>query len=489
MAYDSESDRVILLGASEGEHDEPTASTWAYDFNTNTWVDMKSSPGPSVAVCAMSYDSRNDRIVLFGFEEIDGRYYPETWAYDFNRNLWQNMSPHISPPPSCPVAMAYDSESGRIIMFGAGVSAFRVWEGYYGYETWAYDYTNNTWVNLTTDIHPPLRYFHSMAYDSESDRIILFGGYYESPHGDPPFEPYYSICYDDTWVYDFNHNRWENVTAEQKIRPPPLAFPEMVYDSRNDRIILFGGISEYSNYRPGILFNYTWAYDFNANTWMNITPAISPPVPMWLGFAMAYDSESDQIILFKGLADDKSWVDTWALEVGMLPPIVVDTIPDNGETDVSLKTNVVIIFSSVMNRSATEDAVSIKSGFITGKGQDSIIAGKVWNARSTILTLSVLLDENIEYTVIISTVAKDIQGTPMERNYTFTFKTGYKDWNSWVIHLIIVVLIAVSFTLFIILGKRRRKGRQKREKRYLSQKVNRKVPNVGKHVSIHSPNS
>ena len=41
MAYDAESDRVILYaGQSEDENDDPIkrGDTWAYDFNTNTWT-------------------------------------------------------------------------------------------------------------------------------------------------------------------------------------------------------------------------------------------------------------------------------------------------------------------------------------------------------------------------------------------------------------------------------------------------------------------
>ena len=32
------------------------------------------------------------------------------------------------------------------------------------------------WVNMDPDASPSARWSHAMAYDSESDRIVLFGG-------------------------------------------------------------------------------------------------------------------------------------------------------------------------------------------------------------------------------------------------------------------------------------------------------------------------
>lgn len=439
MTYDSESDKIILFGGNI-DNDESN-ETWSYDYKTNIWKNMTSKSGPSArSSYSLAYDSQDDRIILFGPVET----WTETWAYDYNHNIWRNQSPLIQPPLRSEQTMAYDSKSDRLILFGGFCPIPMNNHICTLADTWVYDYTNNTWINMTTDIHPPIRGWHAMVYDSESDRIILFGGLHEDLHGGYAF-------YDDTWTYDYNNNKWENVTAEQKIRPPAIASHEMAYDSQNDRVILFGGFT--SKIQP---FNYTWSYDFNANTWMNVTPTISPPTKLL--FAMAYDSESDRIILFGG--DYALWPtpsdDTWALVLGMLLPVVIDTIPIDGETDVSLNSNVVITFSSVMNRSATGSAVSIKP---------SPIAGKEWNNRNTMLTLTVSLEEKTEYTIKISTEAKDVKGMSMESNYTFTFTTGYKDMNSWIIPLItLVLLLVVIIGLYVILERRRRKGQRKGNK-------------------------
>jgi len=45
--------------------------------------------------------------------------------------------------------------------------------------------SNNTWKDMNPGNYPRARYGHVMAYDSQSDRVILFGGYYFQIHDSP----------------------------------------------------------------------------------------------------------------------------------------------------------------------------------------------------------------------------------------------------------------------------------------------------------------
>ncbi|MBN1352672.1 hypothetical protein JXJ21_25010 [candidate division KSB1 bacterium] len=289
MAYDSESDRVILFGGDSG----PAAlrmysDTWAYDHDSKKWTNMKPSGGPA-AGHAMTYDVESDRIILFGSSSRGTLYGSDTWAYDFNSNNWTELKPAQKPPGRFGHNMAYDAESDRIILFGGSISELQPID-----DTWSYDFNTNTWTEMNPPASPPPRQYHSMAYDLESDQIILFGG------GDytPESMPEYTIIYDDTWAYDFNSNTWTQMMPDKY--PSARVYTDMTYNEKCDCVILFGGgTGSFKEAYPSRGYgNETWQYDFNSNEWRKINIEKRPSSRK--KHKLAYDSESDRIILFGG---------------------------------------------------------------------------------------------------------------------------------------------------------------------------------------------
>jgi len=275
MAYDLRAERVILFGGRTGPVEFYRNETWAYDPSANAWTNMTTGAGPSGrSNPRMAYDIQSDRTILFG----GGNYYTdwysnETWAYDYGNNTWTRMSPLLSPSPRYDHQLVYDSRSDRVILFGGAVGAGPTLLG----DTWTYDYESDTWTDMAPAASPPARQASAMAYDSESDLTIVFGG--RGGTGN------------DTWTYNSTANSWTPMS--------PLASPSvrwgsrMVYDSQADRTVLFGGYTGTEPYN-----NETWEYDVNADAWVRLTPAASPPATE--GHAMAYDSTSDSVVLFGG---------------------------------------------------------------------------------------------------------------------------------------------------------------------------------------------
>jgi hypothetical protein len=89
----------------------------------------------------MVYDPAADRTILFG-GNIGG---DETWSYDYNLNTWTKQEPVTTPEKTSRHAMAYAADANRIILFGGQAGA----EMFFTNETWAYDFDKVLWTNVT----------------------------------------------------------------------------------------------------------------------------------------------------------------------------------------------------------------------------------------------------------------------------------------------------------------------------------------------------
>ncbi|MEE9237841.1 MAG: kelch repeat-containing protein, partial [Thermoplasmata archaeon] len=137
--------------------------------DVSTWTDVNPAPRPSPRFYhAMAYDSESDRVVLFGgfvvTDPPEAEVGDDTWAYDVNTDTWTNMDPVSRPSPRFYHAMAYDSESDRVVLFGGSTATT------FSDETWTYDLNTNTWTDVTPAVGPSGRANQGMAYDAESDR-------------------------------------------------------------------------------------------------------------------------------------------------------------------------------------------------------------------------------------------------------------------------------------------------------------------------------
>ncbi len=122
------------------------------------------------------------------------------------------------------------------------------------------------------------------AYDLDADRIVYVGA-------------------STVWSVDPAVGGWEEVGGPG----PELHGARMVYDSASDRLIAFGG-DDFST-----LFDNTWAYDYETDTWTKMDPLKPPSARSF--YAMAYDEGSDRVILFGGFDEfDDSLGDTWAYD-------------------------------------------------------------------------------------------------------------------------------------------------------------------------------
>lgn len=154
--------------------------TWEYSPYTKEW-NLRKSASDTTPVArsdhVMAYDSFNDKVILFGgsinaMGKEEGTL-GDTWAYDYESNTWTNMKPSMNPPARFAHAMAYDKLSRKVILYG----------GYTGEPTnklfndvLAYDYKTNGWEQLKLENAPLPRLYTSMDFDVQTGNILAFGG-------------------------------------------------------------------------------------------------------------------------------------------------------------------------------------------------------------------------------------------------------------------------------------------------------------------------
>src|SRR5712691_343695 len=178
----------------------------------------------------LAYDMRADRVILFG--GFDGTVsFNETWAFDLDANSWSDMKPAVAPVSRRSHGMAYDAQSDLIVLFG-GVDANTKDLG----DTWVYDFNANTWTQKFPSLAPLPDHAFKMVYDQQSDRVVLSGS-------GPTFS--------DTWLYNDDTNTWE-----MKTQGPSAADHGLAYDVGSDRTVSFGGYDA-----SLVRKNETWTYD------------------------------------------------------------------------------------------------------------------------------------------------------------------------------------------------------------------------------------
>lgn len=237
------------------------AETWS--LCNGVWQPVPAflqGPTPRYAAAPV-WDSRRDRAIFVG-GVTDSSYYVDVWTW--RDHVW---SPLLSTPSIVLPGLAYDSDRDRVVLFGgANASAAQI------NETW--ELAGNSWTKRAPVTSPPIRTAPCLAYDRARRRTVLFGGTGElGPLG-------------DTWEWDGTN--WTQATPAVSPRARGLA--SMAYDEARKRVVLFGGKDD------ALRLGDTWEWD--GVQWTEMHPASSPPARE--NASIAYDANRGRVVVFGG---------------------------------------------------------------------------------------------------------------------------------------------------------------------------------------------
>jgi hypothetical protein len=177
-----------------------------------------------------------------------------------------------------PMNQAIDTKRNRLWLMG-GVGCNVTYNDTY-YMTLNANPASNSWTKVTVSNYPTESRNSAMIYDPDTDALFAFG--YDGGAGSTNNWIY---CISDSGTLTARQtaagcsaaNNWYNVSPAGGTQPTAgYAWPGMVYDSRNRKVIMFGGVDAGLSTEA----NETWAYDVPTKTWvmMNSGASGSPPV-------------------------------------------------------------------------------------------------------------------------------------------------------------------------------------------------------------------
>jgi hypothetical protein len=263
------------------------------------WTELKPAGDlPSgESMVQMAYDSDSGNILLCGSEQ---KVFMSTWSYDPGTQSWTGYGDATNGPLARTAhSLVYEPQLEKVIMFGGGGIIGGVFN-----DIWSYDPDTHGWNERHPAGNlPSPRSGQSMVYHEGSGRIVLFGGQQEDTLEDDglPFN-----LTNDTWTYDARVDVWTDKSPAGDV-PSPRSEQSMVYDTRSRWLFMFGGLTN-DGYA-----NDTWIYDSDANIWTEVHPVGELPAPR-SGHSMVYDARSEKVVMFGGATDEGEKNEVWTYD-------------------------------------------------------------------------------------------------------------------------------------------------------------------------------
>ena len=189
------------------------------------------------------------------------------------------------PPARFEHCLAFDSQRNVVVMFGG-----QDWITPHT-DTWEYD--GVSWSQIATPVlHPSARIGSAMCFDSVRNKTVVFGGYGGSATG----------LLSDTW--EWNGTSWNQVNLPGPL-PAPRRDHAMVFDAARGVVVMFGG-RDWNSVSGG-----TWEY---AGThWYQVTTASEPPFVV--DHSMVYHAGRQRVVAYSGEdLQGQRYDDTWTYD-------------------------------------------------------------------------------------------------------------------------------------------------------------------------------
>jgi hypothetical protein len=282
-------------GAGLSPYAGPTSAT----TKSLVWKSTIGGPGVRADHTAI-YDSLGKRMILFGGQDGFNTPYNDVWALNLTPttaamttppvNYWTQLSPSGASPPSPRFGHSaiYDTQNNRMIVFG-GFDATGYLNDVYiltlgGSPAWSPASPGGT--------APSKRMGHTAVYDAANQQMVIFGGNDAGAPGVPAEKG-------DTFFLSLPANPAQFAWFSGPLGPVQRTEHVAVYDGPRQQMVVFGGL-DHDKFNDGSDLNQeTWALNLTGSPlWTQLFP--STPPSLREGHAAIYDAANQQMVLFGG---------------------------------------------------------------------------------------------------------------------------------------------------------------------------------------------
>jgi len=356
MVLDSNRGVVVLFGGTDPNAVAPVAFEDTWEWNGTNWSEKTVTPHPSGRSNATAaFDARNKRFTLIGGEDANGDTNAELWYWQ--GTAWSQATIDGASPSARFGAAAEYVPGKNIFLFGGSTGDDTAWRwdsaggewstmdkystpGAISHNAFFYDtarknvvsYGGSTKSNSINDLNATLTWNGTswsqaaagtmyvggtgFAFDSSRTQAVLLGGYGANGTGGSTNLYLQTVGANSAVAMTVT---WDGTTWTERTvtnGPYPRGDLGMVYDSKRQRVVAFGGYQPQVSGGCGVYaakyYNDIWAWD--GSTWTDITPVGALPAARQ-GMAMAYDAMRDRIVLFGGSgAGNTVYSDTWEFD-------------------------------------------------------------------------------------------------------------------------------------------------------------------------------
>jgi hypothetical protein len=266
--------------------------------NGLVWKSTIGGPGTRADHSAI-YDSMGKRMILFGGQDDFFTPYDEVWSLNLVPttaamttppvNHWTKLSPS-GVPPAAPTARfghsaVYDTQNNRMIIFG-------------GFDGSPSPYQNDVyilslggspgWSKATpTGTAPSPRIGHTAIYDAANQQMVVFGG------NDAGGEK------DDAFFLSLPSNPTQFAWTSGPSGPMKRTKHAAVYDGLRQLMVVFGGLDHDTTFDGSDLNQETWTLNLGGTPFWNQLAPSSPP-SFREGHGAIYDAGNQRMVVFAG---------------------------------------------------------------------------------------------------------------------------------------------------------------------------------------------